>query len=142
MIIKRFIILPAFIFLLVSIAGGANAASPRQAILDEFSAQARQADQNFKNFSAKRGQELFLSKHSGGKKATPGCTTCHTKSPLNVGKTRAGKAIDPMAVSRTPTRYTDAKKVAKWFRRNCKSVLGRECTAKEKGDYITFMISQ
>jgi hypothetical protein len=47
-----------------------------------------------------------------------------------------------MAVSTTPDRYTDAAKVAKWFRRNCKSVLGRECTAQEKGDFLAFMISQ
>ena len=52
------------------------------------------------------------------------------------------RPIEPMAVSVTPDRYTDPKKVAKWFRRNCKSVLGRECATLEKGDFLTFMISQ
>ena len=32
--------------------------------------------------------------------------------------------------------------VEKWFKRNCKQVLGRECTPAEKGDFITFMMSQ
>ncbi len=59
-----------------------------------------------------------------------------------MGETRAGKPIEPMAVSVTPDRYRDPKKVAKWFRRNCQSVLGRECTAPEKGDFLTLMISQ
>ncbi len=77
-----------------------------------------------------------------GKSETPACTTCHTASPSKMGETRAGKPIEPMAVSVTPDRYTDPKKMAKWFRRNCKSVLGRECTAQEKGDFLTFMISQ
>jgi len=47
-----------------------------------------------------------------------------------------------MAVSKTPDRYIDMKKVEKWFRRNCKSVLGRVCTSLEKGDFLTFMSSQ
>jgi hypothetical protein len=47
-----------------------------------------------------------------------------------------------MALSKTPDRYTDPKKVAKWFRRNCKSVLGRECTPLEKGDFLAFMMNQ
>ena len=59
-----------------------------------------------------------------------------------MGVTRAGKPIEPMAVSKTPNRYTDHRKVAKWFRRNCKSVLGRQCSPREKGDFLTFMINQ
>jgi len=56
--------------------------------------------------------------------------------------TRAGQAIAPMAVSVTPDRFTDLAKLEKWFRRNCDTVLGRECTSAEKGDYIAFMASQ
>ena len=44
-----------------------------------------------------------------------------------------------MAVSVTPERFTDAAKVEKWFGRNCNTVLGRECTALEKGDFITYL---
>ena len=47
-----------------------------------------------------------------------------------------------MAVSKTADRFTDPEKVAKWFLRNCTTVLGRECTATEKGDVITFLASQ
>ena len=80
--------------------------------------------------------------HSGGKPDTPSCTTCHTDSPLNTGKTRAGKAIEPMAVSANPQRFTDMEKVEKWFGRNCNSVLGRDCTPQEKGDVATWLIAQ
>ena len=51
---------------------------------------------------------------------------------MNAGQTRAGKAIDPMAVSATPTRFSDFAKTEKWFTRNCKTVLGRECTRPGK----------
>ena len=94
------------------------------------------------SFSAEAGRALFLSQNTGGKEATPACTSCHTNNPQAAGRTRVGKPIEPMAVSRNPERFTDAEKVEKWFRRNCNSVLGRECTAEEKGNFLTFMISQ
>jgi len=124
------------------LAGPALADPARDAIVSGFTTQAQAADPSFSGFSAERGKTLFFSKPGLGKPDTPSCTTCHTNNPRAVGKTRAGKLIDPVAVSVTPTRFTDPEKVAKWFRRNCKSVLGRECTPQEKGDYITFMISQ
>jgi len=93
------------------------------------------------SFSAARGKALFLGNHKGGKPATPSCSTCHTQDPRASGRSRAGKVIAPMAVSKTPARFTDAKKVAKWARRNCKSVLGRECTKNEMGDILTYLNS-
>jgi hypothetical protein len=32
--------------------------------------------------------------------------------------------------------------VEKWFTRTCQDVLGRACTAQEKGDFITYMMGQ
>ncbi len=109
----------------------------RDAILQGY-----MTDAGVSSFSADAGRTLFLSQNTGGKPATPSCSTCHTTNPQNQGRTRVGKVIEPMAVSLSPDRYTDAAKVEKWFRRNCTSVLGRECTPEEKGNYITFMISQ
>ncbi len=136
---RTLLILPAAIVLL---ATASAEAAPRRALLDDFATQAKAADPGFTGFSASRGETLFRTRFTGGKPETPACTACHTASPLKTGETRAGKPIEPMAASVTPDRYTDPKKVAKWFRRNCKSVLGRECTALEKGDFLTFMISQ
>jgi len=93
------------------------------------------------SFSAARGKAFFLGKHTGGKPTTPSCSTCHTQDPTAGGRTRAGKAILPMAVSKTPARFTDPKKVAKWARRNCNTVLGRECTKTELGDVLTYLNS-
>ena len=78
----------------------------------------------------------------GGKPDTPSCTSCHGKDTRGAGRNPSGKAIDAMAVSVTPARYTDPAKVEKWFKRNCNEVLGRECSAKEKGDWLTFMLGQ
>ena len=118
------------------------AAAPRDDILGQYATAAKAASPAFSGFSAKRGETLHISKFTGGKPATPSCTTCHGDSPRSVGRTPAGKSIEPVAVSVSPARYTDPAKVEKWFRRNCTEVLGRECTPLEKGDWLTYVISQ
>ncbi len=91
--------------------------------------------------SAERGSAFFAATHAGGKPDTPSCTSCHTANPRDVGRTRAGKAIEPMASSVNPARYTDKAFVEKWFGRNCDSVLGRACAPGEKADFIAYMSS-
>jgi hypothetical protein len=121
------------------VATAAAAGEARQDLLQDYAAKAQSDDPAFAGFSAERGERLFTRQHGSGKPDTPACTSCHGSDPKAPGRTRAGKPIDPMAVSANPARYTDGGKVEKWFRRNCNSVLGRECTAREKGDFITFM---
>jgi mono/diheme cytochrome c family protein len=127
----------------VALAGSAvaclAAAAAQQAVLDHYAQEAQASGDPFSGFSADRGKAFFLASHGSGD--TPSCSTCHTTDPTNVGRTRVGKAIKPMAVSANPDRFTDPAKVEKWFRRNCNTVLGRECTPAEKGDFIAFMMS-
>ena len=138
---RRFLPVLAGAFLALA-AVGAVADPGRDAILAALTAEAKQAEPGFAGFSAARGEALWNATHTGGKPDTPSCTTCHTPDPTKAGQTRAGKAIEPMAVSISPKRFTDAETVAKWFTRNCNSVLGRECTAAEKGDVITYLSSK
>ena len=114
----------------------------QQRVLDQYATQAKAADPGFRGFSADSGRALFLAHATTGQPDTPSCSTCHTTDPRRPGRTRAGKEIAPMAVSATPDRFTDIAKTEKWFRRNCDTVLGRACSPHEKGDFITFMVSQ
>lgn len=125
--------LPATLFAM-TLASACLAGDPRQSILDAYAAAAGGAA-----FSADAGKALFQGMQTGGNAETPSCTTCHTQDPSNVGRTRVGKEIAPMAVSKSPDRFTDSAKVEKWFTRNCNTVLGRDCTAQEKGDIITYL---
>ena len=112
-------------------------AGPREDLLAQYAAATKSA-----GFSAARGQTLHTQNFSGGKPDTPSCTTCHGKDSREAGRALTGKTIEPVAVSVTPTRYTDPAKVEKWFKRNCTEVLGRECTPQEKGDWLTFVMGQ
>jgi mono/diheme cytochrome c family protein len=87
------------------------------------------------------GKALFMADHSGGKPETPSCTSCHTKNPRASGQARTGKTIDPLAPSANAARFTETKKVEKWFGRNCNSVLGRDCTPAEKADIVAWLAS-
>jgi len=111
-------------------------AGPRDDIIAGFMAQGAGPG------NAANGAAMYANTYGTGKPDTPKCTTCHGATPQQGGQTRTGKAIAPMAVSRTPERFTDKKKVDKWFRRNCKTVIGRECTPQEKVDWITYLSSQ
>jgi cytochrome c peroxidase len=113
-------------------------AGPRDTIVEGYAAAAKAADAGFAGFDAARGKALYSQQNTASAES-PSCASCHSASPLEAGKTRAGKVIDPMAVSVTPDRFTDAEKVEKWFGRNCNTVLGRDCTALEKGDFITYL---
>lgn len=71
------------------------------------------------------------------------CTSCHGADLSRPGKHRGtGKLIEPMAISANPSRYQDPEKVEKWFKRNCKWTWGRECTAEEKVDFLSFLRSR
>lgn len=118
-------------------ASQAQAAEPaRDAILAAY---ARQANSTF---SAERGEAMYRSKNT----ASPdfaSCATCHTADPTQQGRhAKTGRTIPPAAVSANPKRFTDAAKVEERFDRDCQTVLGRACTAQEKGDYITFLTSK
>ncbi len=89
--------------------------------------------------SAPRGEALFRTEHAGRNGQSVSCASCHTPDPKQAGKTRVGKQIEPLAPKANPERFTDAAKVEKWFRRNCTDVLQRECSAQEKGDFITWL---
>jgi hypothetical protein len=109
-----------------------------QVFLPRLAAQAKSDDAAFSGFAASRGEQFFKSRHG----TDWSCSTCHTDDPTAMGKhAETKKPIDPMAPSANPERFTNPEKVAKWFKRNCKDVVTRECTAEEKGDVLTYLIS-
>lgn len=107
-------------------------------LLGQYEAAARQEAPDFAGFSPQRGEAFFTGGH--GREWT--CASCHTRNPLEAGRHAAtGKPIAPLAPAANPERLTRPEKVEKWFRRNCNDVLGRACTAREKGDVLAFLLS-
>ncbi len=114
-----------------AMVSAANAASPAQ-LLAGYKAQAG-AEPN-----PDRGRQLFNAKH--GREWS--CASCHGATPTQAGMhASTGKQISALAPAFNPDRFTDPGKTEKWFRRNCNDVMARECTAAEKADVLSWLLS-
>lgn len=124
--------LPTTLFVAsTSLAAVVHAAAPTE-LLAGYSGQAQAPS------SAMRGQQFFTGTHGGDWS----CSSCHGAVPTGGGKhASTGKPITALAPAVNPERFTDPAKVEKWFRRNCKDVLTRECTAAEKADVLAWLLS-
>jgi Domain of unknown function (DUF1924) len=86
---------------------------------------------------AAKGQAFFQQRHGG----EWSCASCHGQPPVRDAQHAAtGKKIMALAPAFNDERLTDSAKVDKWFKRNCKDVLSRECTAIEKSDVLAYLI--
>jgi mono/diheme cytochrome c family protein len=110
-------------------------------ILSGYLKEAQKTDKSLKDFDPSLGEDFYHAKQTLKDGKTVSCSTCHMPDPKLSGKTSAGKSIAPMAVSVNPKRFTDKEKVEKWFKRNCKDVYKRLCTAAEKGHFIKYLQS-
>jgi hypothetical protein len=90
--------------------------------------------------SAERGAR-FYARNFGVSAKMPACTSCHTEQATRAGQHAVtGKPIAPLSPLANGERFTDAAKAEKWFRRNCTEVVGRECSAAEKADLLSFLM--
>ena len=122
----------------LGLAGLTAAAATPAEIQKSLESDARASTPGFSAFSAQRGKQFFNSTHGNDWS----CASCHTASPVATGKhAKTGKEIAPLAPAANPQRFADAAKVEKWFKRNCNDVLGRVCTAQEKGDVLAYLLS-
>lgn len=126
------------ILLATAIPGITFAETPQQ-ILQVHTAEAASQASGFAP-SAQRGKDFFAKKFNVSEKM-PSCSTCHTDNPAQAGRHAiTSKNIKPLAPQANAERFSDVAKVNKWFRRNCTEVVGRECNAAEKADFIQFLI--
>ena len=152
------------LFLLAPSGGLARGLDTPQLLLVYYADQAKAIDPNFDGFSAERGHAFYLQKHALLGVGVVSCSSCHRKDPRE--QIRAHKVeilcrachvindeehpdrkeakvryIDPFAPHANPERFSDYTHVEKFFKRNCKMVLKRECTPMEKGDLITWLLT-
>ncbi|OGG94646.1 MAG: hypothetical protein A2527_05540 [Candidatus Lambdaproteobacteria bacterium RIFOXYD2_FULL_50_16] len=132
---SSFLILPAF------------ADAPRNEelnhYLSELGAKAKKEDPSFKGFDPSRGKEVYFKEHLHSQENEKrSCVTCHTKDPSLPSKhASTGKRIKPLSPIVNRERFTDSKKIEKWFKRNCHWTHERPCTTLEKGDFIEYIFS-
>ena len=118
------------LLLLVSSANLAFATTPQE-LITGYEAKSGKA-------LSSRGEQFFNAKHGN----EWSCATCHEAPPNHDTKhIVTGKVIKALSPLTNPTRFSDLAKVEKWFKRNCNDVLGRECSAQEKADVLSWLIT-
>lgn len=122
----------------------ANGFSPSmQSYIDTLKMEAKKSNVGFTDFNAKRGEQIFTSKHIGKKGDSISCTSCHGNNLTKNGQNATtNKIIKPLAPSVNKSRLSDTKEVQKWLRRNFKDVYNREGTTLEKGDVLYYIQSK
>jgi len=94
------------------------------------------------NFDIERGKKYWHREVKNEEGDVLSCGSCHGSDLSKAGKHRkTNKVIEPMTASANPERFTDVKKIEKWFKRNCNDTWQRECTAQEKGDILIYLLS-
>lgn len=107
------------LFLSLLLACNASAAeSPRQ-LLDIYAREAAGSIPGFEP-SAGLGEHLYTRRLATSPRVQS-CTACHAAPPL-----RTGRPVDPVTIERR-------------FARDCRAVIGRECTAGEKADLLAYL---
>ena len=128
---------PASFILMLTCAATAQAATPGE-MLGTYRTEAAREVAGFQP-SAQRGRELYA-RRFGVSDKLPSCVACHTDNPLQAGRHAVtDKPIEALAPTANAERFTDKGKTEKWFRRNCKEVAGRECSAAEKADLLAYL---
>jgi len=90
--------------------------------------------------SPERGEKLFNTNFK--REFGWSCATCHGAVPTKAGKhDLTEKRIEPLAPAFNPARFTDRARAENFFRLNCKDVIGRECTAAEKADVLSWLLT-
>ena len=116
-------------------------------VVDDYLSSLKQevlkTEPNFKTFDAKKGEEIFKSKHIGKKGKEISCTSCHGTNLQKAGENIfTGKVIEPLSPKANKERFTDVATIEKWMKRNFNDVYNREGTTLEKGDVITYIINK
>lgn len=132
----------ALFALLSAVNGSAFAdATSAEKLETKYAAIAKNIDPASKGASAEDGK-AFFNRQLTIKGKQVACASCHTANPADTGKNVVtGKPIKPLAPAANPDRFADVDKVEKNFEKHCLDIIGRDCTAQEKANFIAYLLT-
>jgi hypothetical protein len=112
-----------------------------QKLADKYSVIAKNINPASTGLSSDDGK-AFFNRELTIKGKPVACASCHTANPADNGKhVVTGKPIRPLAPSVNEKRFASIDKVEKNFTKHCNDIIGRDCTAQEKGNFIAYLIT-
>jgi len=104
---------------------------------------AKTANPEYGSPSAVDGKLFFNRKIKGANGKETSCSSCHSQNPANEGKhIVTGKKIAPLSPTVNFKRFADVDKVEENFTKHCNEVIGADCTAAEKANYIAYLLTE
>jgi hypothetical protein len=124
---------------MVSLSAQAGIVGAKQ-FADQYTAHVKRTDPSYK-LTANAGRDFYVKKYTRkGKEES--CSSCHMDNPANEGKhSETGKPIRPLSPVVNPKRFSNLQHVEENFTKHCHDIIGRDCTPKEKGDYIIYLLT-
>ena len=108
-----------------------------------YHTQAIAENKDFAGPSAEEGKAFFNNKVKTANGKETACASCHTANPADKGKNIVtGKAIQPLSPAVNTKRFSDFDKVEAKFSQHCFDILGEDCTAAQKANYITYVLTE
>lgn len=112
-----------------------------QTLMDKYTASAQLVDKDFSP-SAIEGK-LFFNRSFKNNGHEAACASCHTQNPANYGKhIVTKKEIKPLSPMVNPKRFTKIDKVEEQFTEHCNDILGADCSAQEKANFIQYLFTE
>ena len=112
-----------------------------QKIANKYAGIAKSVNPSYAGPSAEDGK-VFFNREIGVKGKKVSCSSCHTANPADNGKhIVTGKRIRPLSPVVNPKRFSDLDKVESKFEEHCIDITGQDCTAQDKANFITYLIT-
>jgi hypothetical protein len=135
------------IVLATLLAGAATAANAdianAEKLAHKYTVIAKSVNANFSGPSVADGKFFFNRKIKTAAGKVLACAYCHTSNPADEGKHAVtGRAIRPLSPAINFKRFNDIDKVEEQFTQHCNDVIGSDCTAAEKANFITYLMTE
>lgn len=109
----------------------------------KYAAFAKTANPEYSSPSAVDGKFFFNRKIKLANGTEAACASCHTANPADEGKHMVtGKPIKPLSPMVNFKRFSDVEKVEEQFTLHCNDIIGSDCTAAEKANYIAYLLTE
>lgn len=104
---------------------------------------AKSVNANFSGPNVADGKFFFNRKIKAASGKAQACASCHTSNPADEGKHAVtGRAIRPLSPAVNFKRFSDIDKVEEQFAQHCNDIIGSDCTAAEKANFIAYLMTE
>lgn len=125
-----------------SLAANADADNAEK-LAKKYTTIAKTVNASFDAPSSMDGKIFFNRKIKAPNGKDVACASCHTSNPANTGKNIVtGRSIAPLSPLVNAKRFSDLEKVEDKFTEHCNDIIGADCTAAEKANFIAYLLTE